>query len=142
MIHYDETREQWYTTEWKDVVQSVKRCVQDQLDDFNIGELANILWYYEIPSHRYYRVKDRDISTGAIEGCVLLPHTQYVLRDKLTGGGIIVSGYTPPGPLEWFFRGEIKVPFRQGLVKGLINIMRDGEPERFDEPGYELIPIP
>lgn len=71
-----------------------------------------------------------------------MPHTQYVLRDKLTGGAVIVSGYTPPLPLEWFFRSEIKPAFRQIMVLRLINAMRDDEPERFDEPGYELIPIP
>lgn len=142
MIHYDETREQFYTTQWKDVIEDARRWTHGQLEDFNIGELANVLWHYEIPSHRYYRAKEYGINTGAIEGCVLVPHTQYVLRDKLTGEGMIVSGYTPPGPIEWFFRGAEDAAFRPRTAWKLINAMRDGQPGRFDQSGYELIPIP
>lgn len=142
MLHYDETREQFYTTQWKDVIEDARRWTHGQLEDFNIGELANVLWHYEIPSHRYYRAKEYGINTGAIEGCVLVPHTQYVLRDKLTGEGMIVSGYTPPGPIEWFFRGATKAAFLGLVAWKLINAMRDGQPDRFAQPGYELIPIP
>ena len=142
MIHYDETREQFYTTEWEDVIADARRWTYGQLEDFNIGELANVLWHYEIHSRRYYRAKEHGINTGGIEGCVLVPHTQYVLRDKCTGEGMIVSGYTPPGPLEWFFRGATKAAFLGLVAWKLIDAMRDGQPGRFDQPGYELIPIP
>nr|DAR59587.1 MAG TPA: hypothetical protein [Caudoviricetes sp.] len=142
MIHYDETRGQRYSTEWEDVVRVVVNAPHRCANDFNIGELANVLWHYEIPSQRYYEVRCEDINTGAIEGCVLVPHTQYVLRDKTTGEGIIVSGYTPPGPIEWFFRGATDAAFRGRLAWRLINAMRDGQPDRFTQPGYELIPIP
>ena len=142
MIHYDETREQFYTTQWKDVIADARRWTYGQLEDFNIGELANVLWHYEIPSRRYYRVKRDDINTGAIEGCVLVPHTQYVLRDKCTGEGMIVSGYTPPGPIEWFFRGATKAAFLELVAWKLINAMRDEQLDRFAQPGYELIQIP
>lgn len=103
MIRYDETREQFCTTQWEDVIASAIAWTHGQRDDFNIGELANVLWHYGIPSRCYYHAKEYGINTGAIEGCVIVPHTQYVLRDKLTGGAVIVSGYTPPLPLEWFF---------------------------------------
>lgn len=133
-----------YTTERQDIMWAIMASVGDYAGDLDLDAYADVLYRYDTETGRYYEVACEDIDTGAIEACVLVPHAQYKLRDRSTNEEMIVSRYTPTGPIErFFFRVALKEPpFANHLAHKVKNALRSGHLPDLGLVMVELVPIP
>lgn len=133
-----------YTTDRQDVMWEIMSSVGDYAFDFDLGAYADALYRYDPKTGRYYEVACEDIDTQAIEACVLVPHQQYKLRDRSTGKELLVSRYTPTGPIErFFFRVALEEPpFANHLAHKVKNALRAGHLPDLGLCVVEMVPIP
>ena len=143
MFHYDRTN--WGYERWtdirEDIMWSIMASVGDDANKLDLDAYADVFYRYEPETGRYYARSSRDINTKAIEECVLVPHQQYKLRDSL-GEEIVVSQYTPLGPIEWFVTGPLQVPYNEWVARKISGAMLRGCPEEFEHGVFKLVPIP